>query len=111
VKRIRDATQIIGMLENGDLANDLSNEISHVLEKLRDAAGPKGKAKGSVSLKLTFAVEGVSTEIDADIASKVPKLTRARSFFFVTDDGLSTEHPKQMQMFPEDVTKRRTAAE
>jgi hypothetical protein len=106
MKRIRDATQIIGLLEDGDLASDLSNEIQHVLDKLRDAAGPKRAAKGSVTLKLNFEVEGVSTTIDADIASKTPKAKRSSSFFFVTDDGLSTEHPKQVQMFPEDAEKR-----
>ena len=111
MKRIRDATQIIGMLEDGELSCDLSNEISFVLDKLRDAAGPKSKAKGYVTLKLNFAVEGVSTEIDAEISSKTPKAKRGRSFFFVTDDGLSTEHPKQLSIDLEDVSKRKGAAE
>ena len=111
MKRIRDATTIIGMLEDGELAGDLSNEISRLLDALRDAAGPKSKAKGSLTLKLNFAVEGVSTEIDAEISTKVPKSKRGRSFFFVTDDGLSTEHPKQTSMFPEDASRRVRAAE
>ena len=111
MKRIRDATQIINLLEDGELVCDLSNEISFVLDKLRDAAGPKSNAKGSVTLKLNFCVEGVSTEIDAEIASKTPKNKRGRSFFFVTEDGLSTEHPKQLSMGLEDVSKRKSASE
>jgi hypothetical protein len=111
MKRIRDAAQIISMLEDGQLVCDLSNEISHVLDTLRDVAGPKSKAKGSVTLTLNLSVEGVSAEIEAAIASKTPKVKRQRSFYFVTDEGLSTEHPKQLSMGLEDVSKRRTAAE
>jgi hypothetical protein len=97
--KIRDATQLIALLEDGDLAHDLSEEIRSLLEKLRDAAGPKSKAKGSITLTLNFAVEGVTTEIDTEISTRAPKAKRGRSFYFVADDGLSTDHPKQQQ-FP-----------
>lgn len=99
MKKIRDATQIIGMLERGDVAQALSVEIEKALVALQDAAGPKSKAKGSVTLKLNLEVLGQSVEIEADITSKVPKPKRGRSFYFVTQDGaLSTEHPQQLDM-------------
>lgn len=107
MKGIRDANTIIGLLEDGDLVADYSKEIAAVLAKLRELGSPKKAVKGSVTLTLSFVVEGVSTEIDAKITSKTPEPERSRSFFFVTDDGLSTEHPRQIQMFPEDADKRR----
>ncbi len=109
MKGIRDANTIIGLLEDGDLAADLSTEIQKVFQALRDQAGPKTSAKGSVTLTMNFEVEGVSMEVDASITSKIPKPKRGKSFFFVTDDGLSTEHPKQANMFPEDVSRRQPA--
>ena len=99
-KKIREATQIIGMLERGDTAAALTDEITHALTALQEQSSQKGKAKGTVTLKLNFSVEGVNVEVDAEIASKLPKAKRARSFYFLTQDGqLSTDHPQQTDMF------------
>jgi hypothetical protein len=100
MKRITQATDILGVLERGDLNHDLTGEIESVLKALRDLAPPKGKVKGSVGLTLNFQVEGQSVEIEASITSKVPKRQRGRSFYFLTQEGsLSTEHPQQSDMF------------
>lgn len=101
MKKIRQATDIIAILERGDLNADLTAEITKVLEALQEAAPPKGKAvKGEVTLKLKFAVEGASVEVESEIASKTPKRPRGRDFYFVTEDAaLSTEHPRQSNMF------------
>ena len=101
MKNIRDAVTMLGMLEDGSLSRDLSGEINQVLAKLRDLAGNKGKAKGRVTLSLDFEVEGSSTVINAAIASKTPATKRSSSFFFVTEDGLSTEHPRQLSFLEE----------
>lgn len=107
MKQVRQYTDIIARIERGDAAHDLTMEIAKVLESLRDAAGPKSKAKGSVTLKLEFAVEGQVVEIAADISSKMPKLKRARTVMFLTADGqLSDEHPDQPDMFPREVAKK-----
>lgn len=100
MKVIRDCTQIIGRVERGDLAVDLTREIDIVLQAVRDAAGPKTSAKGSVTLKLNFEVTGVNLEILGDITSKVPKRPRAASMYFLTKDGeISDEHPDQDDLF------------
>jgi len=102
MKRIRDAQTIIGALENGEAAAELSKEITETLAALKEQGGgrPKAKVKGSVTLKLDIEVEGNSATITADIQSKRPKPVRGSSFYWVLDDGsLSTEHPQQMNMF------------
>ena len=104
---IRDPLVIIGSLERGDVTASLNEEITKVLKALQEAAGPKSKARGCVSLSLKFEVQGQSCSIEADISSKVPKAQRSSSLFFVTQDGaLSTEHPTQLAMFPRDASER-----
>lgn len=103
MKKIREATQIIGMLERGETAAALTDEIENALKSLQGLAGPKTKAKGTVTLKLSFAVEGQQVEVEADISSSLPKSKRGRSFYFLTQDAaLSTEHPQQQDMFVRD---------
>lgn len=97
--KLREAPQIIGALEDGELARDFSAEIRKVLETLREHAAQKGSASGSVTLKLNFRLEGSSVDIDADFSSVTPKKKRVRSTFFSVSDGLSTEHPRQVSMF------------
>lgn len=102
MKRIRDAQTIIGMLEDGEVAAELSKEITETLAKLKVLSGdrPKSKIKGSVTLKLSIEVEAGTATIGADIDSKRPKPVRGSSFYWVLDDGsLSTEHPQQTDMF------------
>lgn len=102
MKRIRDAQAIIGMLESGQLNAALSDEITGTLAKLKEMSGenPKKKFEGSVTLKLSFEMESGAVTIAADISHKTPKQPRARTFYWVTDDGsLSTEHPQQTDMF------------
>ncbi|MGY6709750.1 MAG: hypothetical protein ACXIVF_15630 [Rhizobiaceae bacterium] len=102
MKRIRDSQTIIGALEGGEAAAELSREITDTLAKLKELSGdrPKSKIKGSVTLKLDIEVENGAAVITADIASKRPKPVRGSSFYWVLDDGsLSTEHPQQTDMF------------
>jgi hypothetical protein len=102
MKRIRDAQTIIGALEGGDAAAELSREITETLAALKEQTGsrPKAKAKGKVILTLEIEVEAGAATITADIVSKRPKPVRGSSFYWVLDDGsLSTEHPQQMNMF------------
>lgn len=102
MKRIRDAQTIIGTLEDGDLANEVSNQITDALRQLKEQCGnrPKAKAKGKVTLTLNLLVQDGAVTIDCEVAAKVPKPPRASSFFWVLEDGsLSTEHPKQIDMF------------
>jgi hypothetical protein len=112
MSRIRDAQHILGWLEGGQLASDMSDEIRETLAELKEAAGdrPKSKAKGEVRLTLKFVVEQGITTIEADITSKRPKPLRSSTVAWVLDDGsLSTEHPKQINMFPREAG--RAAAE
>ena len=97
-KTLERASDIVAVLEDGDLNQDLSAELHKVLTELQDLAptGGKGKVKGSVTLKIDFAVSGKTVEIDTTFTSKVPRRPRASSHYFITPDAkLSTDHPSQ----------------
>lgn len=100
-KTLSQASDIVAVIEGGDLNHDLSEEIRKVLAELQDLApsGGKGKVKGSVSLKIDFIMSGRSVEVDTSFSSKVPKRPRSTSVYFVTPDAtLSTDHPSQAAM-------------
>ncbi|KQU79839.1 hypothetical protein ASD00_36150 [Ensifer sp. Root31] len=102
MKKIRDFSQIIGLLENGQLNPALSGEVSETLNKLYDMSeGSQGATfKGSTTLKLSFTVKDGMATIAADFSSITPKRPRKNSVFWVVEDGaLSTEHPRQHDMF------------
>ncbi len=102
MKKIRDATTIIGALEGGEVAAELSTSITGALKHLKELCGnrPKTKAKGKVSLILHLDVEQNTVTVEAEIAQTLPKKPRGSSFYWVTDEGeLSTEHPQQTDMF------------
>lgn len=115
MKKIRDAQIIIGMLEGGELAQALSNDITETLAKLKDLGetmGRKSKVKGKVVLTLDFEVEQGAVTVQAGIDTKVPKAPRGSSFYWITDDGsISTEHPQQTDMFagPREARQRENA--
>ncbi len=113
MKKIRDIQTVIGLLEDGQFASDASDTLQKTMAELKEIAGPKGKAKGSLTLKFDLTVEGGTTTINGDIVNKTPKAGRAASVLFVLDDGsLSTEHPRQMSMFggPRDIDGERRRA-
>ena len=114
MKRIRDAATIVGSLEGGEAAADLSKEITDTLAYLKELCGgrPKVKAKGSVTFKVNFEVQDGATTVEVEITSKRPKKPRSSSYFWVLDDGsLSTEHPSQIEMFSGPRSVERVAAE
>lgn len=102
MKRIRDVQEIIGLLENGDLRAELSEEVAETLGKLGDMSNDQaGRTfKGSTTLKIDFEVKDGMVTIRTDFNSKVPKRPRKSSMFWLVEGGaLSTEHPRQHDLF------------
>ena len=68
VREFSQATEILALLERGDLAADLSVEIRKVISDLQERAGQKGKASGHVTLRLDMTIEdGVKLEVRGKI--------------------------------------------
>lgn len=102
MKKIRDMTQIIGLLENGEFNPAVSKEAQNTLNDLYEMAetSPGRTFKGSTTITLDFEVKDGTVIVRSDFKSKTPKRPRKVSMFWIVDDGaLSTEHPKQHDMF------------
>jgi hypothetical protein len=101
VSKIRNTTQMLGLIGDGDLLAELDEKMVALNTTLvaQTAGRKKTKAKGSITLKLDFVVEDGTVTITPDIAVKEPKPARSTGFFWVRPDGtLSTEHPSQTRM-------------
>ncbi|WP_185983007.1 hypothetical protein [Aureimonas mangrovi] len=100
MKIVREPQVLLGMLEGGEFVGKLQNEMNAALTALNEAAGPKGKAAGHVTVKFGLKVEAGMVTITPDITAKKPKEEFGSSVFWVTEDGdLSTQHPRQSDMF------------
>lgn len=102
MKQFIDAQTLIGVLDSGNTRTQLTEELQDTLQAMQEHAGdrPKAKAKGSVTLKLDLSLEGGMVTIEAEINSKRPKPVNGQTRYWLTDDlRLSTEHPKQTDMF------------
>lgn len=107
---IRDFTMVLGLMENGKFASELSEFVRGVIAELHDVSEVKNGAqvKGSAALKLSFTVKDGTIEIAADMTKVVPKMPRRSSHFWIGEGGeLSTEHPSQHDMFPRPVSDDR----
>ena len=103
---IREGTQIVGLIDDGDLSREFTEEFQKVNAAVKEAAGPKGKAKGSITLKIEISAEGGIVVFAGEVVSKAPKKKRGSSMYWVLEDGtISTEHPQQMNMFPRDTAR------
>lgn len=97
---LRQATELIGKIEKGELNEELSSKIQATLAELQDQASDKRAVKGSVTLKFDFEVQGKSVTIKPSIDTKTPKRQRGSSMYFLTSEGIiSTQHPQQEDMF------------
>lgn len=111
MKKIRDAGVLLGYLEDGEFLGDLNTSLQETIEALHERAGNKGKAKGSLTIKVDIEVANAMATIKSHFDAKTPKPERGSTVLFVTDDGeLSTEHPRQHDMFIRDADERRRRA-
>lgn len=95
------------MLEDGELSRDLSAAIKEAIVKTREAVGRKESGSCSVTLVIGLKLDGDSVEISTDIASKIPKAPRGKTVFFLDREGaITTQHPRQTDMFLEEVDGR-----
>ncbi|WP_180901962.1 hypothetical protein [Martelella soudanensis] len=102
MKQVRDIATLLGALENGDLNTDISDKMREALGELMELSNnsPNREFKGNLTIKLALAVKDGAVTIDPSFTTKTPERPRRTDFFWLTDDGaLSTEHPRQSDMF------------
>lgn len=101
----RSFSTFLPMVENGQLHGDLSEALRDLVAEISDAAAEGGgKAKGEISLTLSFSLDGGMFEVTGKYAVKKPRQVRGRSIFWATPENwLTQSNPRQRDMF-RDVT-------
>lgn len=93
-KAIQPFDHIIRQINNGQLVDELTDEMTAVIEAVK-MTGKTGK----ISLTLTLCPGGPNNsqlEVKPSITGTKPELPRPFSYFFINDDyGLQREDPRQ----------------
>lgn len=106
--RITSFSQLLTLLEDGELNAELSAQQRDVIEALACHAQETGKvAAGGITRKLDFKLKEGVFEVTGDVSTRTPKAERRRSIFWSTPDNhLTPENPRQHKLF-QDVGGRR----
>lgn len=107
----RSFASLIATLEDGDLSNDLSDQVREIVAALNDAvANQGGKPKGTLVLKLDFVLDSGVIETKADVKVTKPKQNRRKTVMYATPGNhLSRKNPKQQELPFRDVNAGRDA--
>lgn len=92
---------LIAELNHGAFADELDQELSDDLERLRATAiATSGKVKGELSVKLKIQVTSAGLiTIDPDVKSNLPKPIREQDSFHLTKSGaLSRKNSRQQEL-------------
>jgi hypothetical protein len=101
VERPKPFNQILAQLEAGVLHEELSEKVRDLTAWMSEFAAQRGSAKGSLTLRLDFAMEKGLVVIKGEVSAKTPKLDREQTVMWLTPgNNLSNENPKQQPLFP-----------
>lgn len=106
---LQNFSAVLSAAEEGQLQTDLSDELRNIVAELHNlAVSNGGKPKGELTLKLTLQLDGGSFNVDATIATKLPKRQRIRSVMWATpDNNLTRANPRQQRLPLADVSHKR----
>jgi hypothetical protein len=103
----RSFATLISDLEDGELHADLSRAVQNIVGELQNIAGARGgKPKATLTLKLDITLDSGMVVIAADVAEKLPRPVRGKSFLYATpENNLTRRNPRQPDLPFRDVTK------
>lgn len=107
----RSFPSLIATLEDGELSNDLSEQVRDIVARLNDVvAAQGGTPKGSLVLKIDFKLDSGVIETKADVKVTMPKQVRRKTVMYATPGNhLSRKNPKQQELPFRDVNAGRDA--
>ena len=94
---IRRFTEVVALVENGELEIGCNQAVAQIFESLEDAA--EG-TKASLTLKLDFVLKNGIVEFGSEEPTlKLPKRKYRKAIGWLHEGALSLQHPKQLSMF------------
>lgn len=103
--RLRTFISALAGIERGNAVSELDDAMIEIIRTFHEV----GNGKASVTLTVNFISDGELIELDFDVKTRLPKKTRRRTPFWLAEGALSTEHPRQTDMFVVDGDKRNQA--
>lgn len=90
-------SQLLGALNDGELHQDMSEDMREMVAKLHDHAREHGgKPSATMTLTVEMKLDGGLIMVKAEAKTKLPKSERARSVFWATpENNLSRRNPRQ----------------
>ena len=87
--------EVLPLFRNGATNVELTEVLREAVLAVRDTGKP-----AKITLALTVTPNGVERVfVDADVSSKLPKLAREKTLFYVTEDGdLTEDKPRQQRL-------------
>lgn len=97
---VRSVHRLLEIHDDGDELARINDSLGKAMDEMsgRHSDGEKAKAKLTITLDLETHAKGVTVAVSHEL--KMPKRPAAKSEFFVTDDNqLTTQNPRQREMF------------
>jgi hypothetical protein len=98
---LRSFSHVLTALDEGTVHGDCTDRLEELLATLSKHADSFGKAKGTMTLKLSVTAErGGSVDLSADIEVKAPRFVRAKTVLWMSKGGkrLTGTNPKQLEL-------------
>jgi hypothetical protein len=105
-RTIRNFSEMLGLLSRGRFNERLDQELTEAIQVLSNLPNEKGKATISLTIELSY--QGGRLDIKPTVKSKLPEgQAFADTPFWTFENGLSVQHPSQIDIFdgPRDVSK------
>ncbi|WP_319413902.1 hypothetical protein [uncultured Cohaesibacter sp.] len=92
---LRQFSQVLQSLEDGQFHQDCSDEVNKISEKLTEyLLDHGGKPSATLTIKLKFTAEKGVLAIRPSLESNLPKIPRSTSTLWQTEKGLTPLNPK-----------------
>jgi hypothetical protein len=97
--RIRSFAQTAAMMDGGNFDRKAQGQLEKLIKQMQAAAiNNGGLAKGSMTIKIDFKVDGSIVEMSPTISTSAPKSRFGKSVLWADDQGLTVQNPNQMTM-------------
>ncbi|BBK30274.1 hypothetical protein EDC65_2280 [Stella humosa] len=106
---IHTFAQFIGTAEDGELHQDLSDQLVEIVAALENHVRDRGgKPSATLALTIGFKLDNGLLEVRAEYKIKLPKSERAKSVFWTTPENhLSRRNPRQQELPLRSIDDRR----
>ena len=96
---IRNFSQLVGALEEGQLNTDASQKLEEIVRLLNEAIHMDRKVTAGITVSIRMTADRGLIEVTGDVKTKLPPDVRRRTMLYVTNSRfLSKRDPHQSEL-------------